>query len=157
MLNSRLILPIVTVLAVVLLGTTASADPKWLITPEEAARVQAPTGDGKELVSAVKGSGPLIIVKSPKAFGRTRSPLNIFIAFEPGNSGQPPAMETLKVTLLGFFDINITDRLRDYISGTDLSVRDAELPMGTHRLRVLIKDISGNPNERTVAIKVIKK
>jgi len=157
MLNGRLILPIVTLLAVILLETTASADRKWLITPEEAARVQAPTGDVKELVSAARGSGPLIIVRKPKAFQPPRSPLNIFIAFEPGNSGQAPAMETLLVTLIGLFDINITDRLRDYISGTNLIVRDAKLPTGTHRLRIRIKDMAGNPSHRTVAIKVTKK
>jgi len=157
MLNGRLILPIVTVLGVILLETTASADRKWLITPEEAARVQAPTGDVKDLVSTARGSGPLIIVRNPKAFEHPRSPLKIFIAFEPGNSGQLPAMETLLVTLIGFIDINITDRLRDYISGTNIIVREAELPTGIHRLRILIKDMSGNPSERTVAIKVTKK
>jgi hypothetical protein len=155
--NGRLNFLVLAVLAVILSGTAASAEPKWLITPEEAAKVQSKTGDFRELVSAVEGPGPLVIVRNPKVFERIRSPVNIFIAFKPGRSGQPAAMDTLLVTLIGFFDIDITDRLREYIKETDLNVQDADLPTGTHRLRILIKDVAGNPNERDVVIKVVKK
>jgi hypothetical protein len=66
-------------------------------------------------------------------------------------------METLLVTLIGLFDIDITDRLREYIIRTNLNVEDADLPTGTHRLRMSIKDVEGNPNERDVVIKVVEK
>jgi hypothetical protein len=157
MLDSKLITPPVMALAVVLFATTVSADPKWLITPEEAARVRPLTGDFKELAAAVEGPGPLIVVKNPKALQRISSPVNIFVAFEPGKSGHPAAMETLLVTLIGLFDIDITDRLREYIIRTNLNVEDADLPTGTHRLRMSIKDVEGNPNERDVVIKVVEK
>ncbi len=66
------------------------AGPNWLITPDEAARVRSPAGDYKELVAAVEGPGPQIIVMNPKALSRLVSPIDVFIAFKPGKSGQPP-------------------------------------------------------------------
>jgi len=69
-----------------------------------------------------------------------RSPLPIFIAFKPGKSGKPPNMSSLTVTVLGFFDIDITDRVVEYIRGNDLD----------------IKDFDGNPNERIIKVNVIE-
>ena len=83
------------------------------------------------------------------------SPIDIFIAFEPGESGKPADVETLKVTLVGFININITDRLREYIKGSNLDVEEAKLPSGKHRLRMRIKDIDGNANERDVVVTVL--
>ncbi len=135
--------------------STAFAGPKWLITPDEAARAGFPTGDLKEPAAAVEGPGPLIVVKDPKALKRLRSPIYIFIAFEPGSSGLPPDMKTLNVTLIGFFDIDITDRVREYIKGSNLEIEKADLPAGDHRLRMSIKDVDGNPNERDVVVRVV--
>ncbi len=38
-----------------------------------------------------------------------------------------------------------------------LDIKEADLPSCTHRLRMSIKDVEGNPNERDVVIKVVKK
>jgi hypothetical protein len=70
---------------------------------------------------------------------------------------KPADMKTLKVTLIGFIDFNITDRLVEYIKGTNLDVDGAKLPIGKHRLRILIKDVDGNPNERDVVVTVSQK
>lgn len=143
------------VVLAILLGTVAPAPAAWLITPDEAVRLQTPAADVEQPASAVEGPGPLIVVRNPKVFEPIRSPLDIFVAFEPGNSGLPAAMETLLVKLIGLFDIDISDRVRRYVSGNNLIVTDAELPAGNHRLRILIKDIVGNSNERDIVLKVI--
>ena len=129
---------------------------EWLITPEETA-MQLRDGSYAEPVAAVEGPGPEIVVKNPKMLQRLQSPIDIFIAFEPGKSGKPADMKTLKVTLIGFIDFNITDRLREYIKGNSLDVEKAKLPSGEHRLRMRIKDVDGNPNERDVVVTVLKK
>jgi hypothetical protein len=49
-------------------------------------------------------------------------------------------MSSLTVTVLGFFDIDITDRVVEYIRGNDLD----------------IKDFDGNPNERIIKVNVIE-
>ena len=137
--------------------TSALAGPKWLITPEEAAKVRSPKGDFKEPVAAVEGPGPLIIVRNPKALQSVRSPVDIFVAFQPGRSGQPPDMSTLNVTLIGFFNFDITDRVREYIKASSLEIEEADLPTGSHQIRIAIKDISGNPNERDAVVNVAEK
>ena len=134
----------------------ALAETNWLITPTEAAKVRASVTDFKELVSAKEGPGPEITVKAPKVLSRLASPVDIFITFTPGKSGQLPDMKTLTVTLVGLFNINITDRLRKYIKGENLAISKAALPPGRHRLRMAIKDVAGNPNERDVVVVVVK-
>jgi len=143
---------------VLLLGSgvaAVNAVGKWLITPEEAGFTFSLSTQSARL-AAVEGPGPAIIVKNPKLLERVRSPLNIFIAFKPGKSGKPPDMKTLTVTSLGFIDIDITYRIIEYIKGNDLDIEEAELPTGRHTLRVAIKDIVGNPNERDVVVNVVE-
>ena len=150
-------LTLLVLLSVLFLSSTAGADTdEWLITPEEA-QMQVRDGNYSELVAATEGPGPVILLKNPKMLKKLRSPIDIFIAFEPGKSGKPADMRTLKVTLIGFININITDRLIEYIKGTNLDVEEAKLPSGKHRLRMRIKDFDGNPNERDVVVTVLKK
>jgi len=147
---------LLVILSVVFLSLTAeAATDEWLITPLET-QIQVWNGSYAEPVAATEGPGPAIVLKSPKIFKKLRSPIDIFIAFEPGKSGKPADMTTLKVTLIGFININITDRLREYIRGTTLDVEEAELPSGQHRLRMQIKDVDGNLNERDVVVIVSK-
>ena len=133
-----------------------NAGGKWLITPEEAAKVRPKTEKFLEPVAAVEGPGPEIIVRNPKLLERVRSPLNIFIAFKPGKSGKPPDMQTMTVTSLGLFNIDITSRVVEYIKGYDLDAQQIELPTGEHHLLMAIKDIIGNPNERDVVVIVVE-
>ena len=133
-----------------------NAGGKWLITPEEAAKVRPKTEKFLEPVAAVEGPGPEIIVRNPKLLERVRSPLNIFIAFKPGKSGKPPDMQTMMVTSLGLFNIDITNRVVEYIKGYDLDIDEAELPTGDHELLVAIQDIVGNPNERILKVTVVE-
>jgi hypothetical protein len=143
--------------AFVCIGFSAWGDEQgWLVTPEEAA-MQLKDGEFIEPMAAKKGPGPLIVVKSPKILKQLRSPVDIHVVFEPGASGRPAAMKTLRVLLVGFIPINITDRLRKYIDGHSLNLEQAELPTGKHRMRMRIKDVDGNANERDVVIKVLKK
>jgi len=136
--------------------TPASAGENWLITPEEAA-MQVRDGEMAIPVAAVEGPGPNILLKDPKMLKKLVSPVDIYVAFEPGASKKPADMRSLKVTLVGFIDINITDRLKEYIKGTNLEVEKANLPSGKHRLRMHIEDVAGNPNERDIFVTVVKK
>jgi hypothetical protein len=154
---SFLRLPTLSVmLSVVFLSLTAeAATDEWLIKPLES-QMQVRVGSYAEPVAATEGPGPAIVLRNPKVFKKLRSPIDLFIAFEPGKSGKPADMETLKVTLIGFIDINITNRLRKYIRGTSLDVEAAKLPSGKHHLRMRIKDVDGNPNERDIVVTVLR-
>ena len=137
-------------------GAMAS-DVKWLITPEEAAHVRTPSGSVVQALAAKEGPGPAIIVKNPKALQNVVSPVDIVVKFEPGKSGEPPDMGTLNVLVIGFFNFDITDRVREYIKASSLEIEKADLPTGSHQLRIAIKDIAGNPNERDAVVNVAEK
>lgn len=137
------------------LSTAMAADRRWLITPEEAVRVGHDRGSDALPVVAGEGVGPLIVVMNPKALERLHSPVNILVRFETGSSGQPPDMKSLSVTLRGLISIDITDRLRDYLLGATLAVRDADLPAGSHRIRLVVADLAGNLSARDVTLLVV--
>lgn len=145
----------VLLLSLGLAATAMAAERRWLITPEEVARVgRAPASDSLPAASS-EGPGPQIVVMNPKALERLHSPVNILVRFEAGGSGQPPDMKSLSVTLRGLFSIDITDRLRDYLLGTTLAVQDADLPAGSHRIRLAVADMAGNLSARDVTLIVV--
>jgi hypothetical protein len=154
---NRIKLPVIYMaLALVVLSSSYTWAGMWLVTPEEAAKAGERAEGWKELAAAIEGAGPTIVVHDPRALNRVRAPLNIFVSFEPGKSGESPDMDTLSVTLIGFFDIDITDRVREHIIGDALKVDEANLPEGSHRLRLSIKDLSGNANERDMVVNVVE-
>lgn len=132
-----------------------AAEHHWLITPDEGERAgHVPLSDMLP-AAAEQGPGPLIVVMNPAALERLHSPVNILVRFEAGGSGQQPDMKSLSVTLRGLISIDITDRLRDYLLGTTLAVRDAELPVGSHRIRLTVSDLAGNLSARDVTLIVV--
>lgn len=133
-----------------------AADRRWLITPDEATRIAgAPASSDALPAAASEGQGPQIVVMNPKALERLRSPVDILIRFETGASGQPPDMKSLSVTLRGWINIDITDRLREYLLGSSLEVHEAELPTGNHRIRLTLTDLAGNLSARDVTLIVM--
>jgi len=145
------------VLIVQVLGSPVDAGvDEWLITPEEA-KMLARSSNYAEEVATTEGIGPIIFLKNPKVLAQVHSPLDIFIAFKPGESRKPVDMATLTVTLIGFIHIDITNRLREYINETNLYIEDAQLSSGRHHFRIQIKDVNGNSNERDLLINVLEK
>ncbi len=142
-------------LAAALSSMATVAECGWLITPEEAARAGPPPVADALPAAAEEGPGPLIVVMNPKALERLHSPVNILVRFEAGGSGEPPDMQSLTVTLRGFISIDITDRLRAYLLGATLAVREAELPVGNHRIRLMVADVAGNLSARDVTLIVV--
>jgi len=147
---------LIVIAAVFLAAASAMAGPKWLVTPFEASVVGTTADAVKEPVAAVAGPGPVIVVRHPKLLERVTSPLDIIVEFRPGASGLDANMKTLTVTLIGFIDFDITDRMREYIRGRNLEMEQAELPTGKHRLRLAIRDVGDNPNERDMVVNVVK-
>lgn len=43
------------------------------------------------------------------------------------------------------------------IQAASLEIEEADLPTGSHQIRIAIKDISGNPNERDAVVNVSEK
>ncbi|SCA56861.1 conserved exported hypothetical protein [Candidatus Terasakiella magnetica] len=133
--------------------TSPSAHAKWLLSAQEAEYIgKSPAM--QEPMAAQTGIGPKILVSNPKFLSSVTPPVDISVAFTPGQSGHNPDMESLKVVVVGFFDFDITDRVREYLEGTHLNVKDAAFPVGRHRIRMRIKDEKGNANEKDLIVTV---
>lgn len=132
----------------------------WLITPEEGA--MAPTlADPhavreRGLFSSVpveQNNGPVIKMEKPNFADANTSPLEILIRFSPREASVD--LSTLKVTLVKLFDIDLTDRVRPYVSKEGLHIPDAQLPSGEHTVRVTLGDTDGGITITQLYVKIM--
>ena len=123
-----------------------AAHAEWLILPDEARARDAPVSL-RQAVS-LSSQGPRITVHKPELLNPARPPVDILVTFAPSDSGAKPDLSTLRVHLLKFINIDITDRLKKYLKGDRLDVIGAEVPAGNHRLRVTVADVAGQESQR---------
>lgn len=141
------------VLCLVSTGPAETGD--WLITPEEAAMAPAAqpprgiVGVGQEDISA----GPIIEVVEPVSGGRGPMPIQVLIRFTP--RAEPIDLASLKVTLVKFIDIDITDRIRPFVTLEGIQVKEAKIPPGKHRVRITVSDKAGDLSVKEVSFEVL--
>ena len=141
-------------LILILLGVSPTAfagSEIWLITPEEAA--MAPAAE-KSLIQSrgLSESGPAIEVVKPTDGGEAPSPLEILIRFAART--ETVDLSSLKVSLLKFITIDITDRVRPYATASGIDVKEAKIPAGKHRVRISVADTKGDVSTRDVSFEV---
>jgi|GEM_PF-4893252 len=59
-------------------------------------------------------------------------------------------------TYLKAISIDITGRVREYITGTKLDVPDAEFPTGNHRALISINDVDGRVSSKLFYVTITK-
>ena len=111
-----------------------------LITPQEAALpddVGAQQLDKRGVTRA-----PRILVLSPApdaGAGAVRSPVNLLVKFESyGGAAIDPL--SVKVVYLKNPNINLTQRISTSVTASGIDVHSAEVPPGTHNIRVEVKE-----------------
>ncbi|MBU6433261.1 MAG: hypothetical protein KGS09_19830 [Nitrospirae bacterium] len=143
-------------IGLLLLATTGGADTGgWLITPEEAA--MAPAADvtrgileiGREDLSV----GPVIDVVEPSNGSRLPMPVHVLIHFAPFS--EPVDLASLKVVLIKFILVDITDRIRPYVTPEGIQVKEAKIPPGKHRVRITLADQAGTISIKEVSFEVL--
>ncbi len=122
------------------------AQAEWLILPDEARARDAPVSLRQPM--SLSSNGPRITVHKPELLNQVRPPVDILVTFAPSDSGAKPDLSTLRVHLLKFINIDITDRLKKFLKGDRLDVTGAEVPVGNHRLRVTVADVTGQESQR---------
>lgn len=127
----------------------------WLITPQEAAMAPArENGLGGEIpVAAESEMGPKIDVIKPNHGGSAPAPVEVDIKFTPKISPVDPT--SLKVSVVKFINIDITDRLRAFVSPTGIRISGAQLPSGKHTVRISIADQDGLRSVKDVIFEVL--
>lgn len=130
---------------------SAAAGNLWLISPEEAAF--APAREESLIRSrGLNGKGPRIDVLKPADDAPQQSPLEILVRFHPNPAAVNP--ESVKVQLVKFITIDITDRVKPYLSETGIDVKEAKIPTGTHLVRISVSDGKGETSSREIELQV---
>jgi hypothetical protein len=127
----------------------------WLITPEEAA--MAPAADVTRGIVEIEREdvsvGPVIDVVEPSNGSRLPMPVQVLIHFAPFS--EPIDLASLKVVLIKFITIDITDRIRPYVTPEGIQVKEAKIPPGKHRVRITLADRAGTISTKEVSFEVL--
>jgi len=125
-----------------------SPAPLQIITSEEAVQ---PASRGQ---FTPRRQGPGIAVMLPDTTAPTSSPFPIHVEFTKRAESAPVNMASLKLTYMKLWGIDITDRVRDYISGTTISVPETEIPAGEHTIEIYIEDEDRRISTKQITIRV---
>jgi hypothetical protein len=132
----------------VMLSTSAGAALE-LISATEAA---LPNGVNLELNRRAITRGPKVVVISPAPnAGTVRSPLNLLLKFE-AYGGATIDPQFVNITYLKRPNINLTPRVGQLIRPNGIEVHHAEVPPGTHHIRVDVKDNAGRVGSTTFTL-----
>ena len=136
----------------VLAGSYPASGGFELITEEEAALEDMPNPVYFE-ITRTEG-GPFIEVLSPEAGKPYKSPVNIKVKFVP-SSAFDIDIASFKAEYMKFIAIDLTPRVKDYVSKEGIDVPDAKLPSGRHTIRLSVGDVNGAVTRRIFTVEVI--
>lgn len=126
--------------------------PFELITAEEAAAPDLDPADWHLEVGRTD-EGPEIEVMSPHMGASIKKPVLIEVRFKKGERDIDPF--TIKVEYLKFLSIDLTPRIREYLSKEGIKVPNANLPSGTHTIRLSVGDTAGTVTRQVFTFEVI--
>jgi hypothetical protein len=136
------------------LALPAPANELQLITQAEASLPAAPATQ-----IAMRGltRGPSVDQLSPSPTALIPlGPLTFNIAFEAHN-GSAVDPTTVKLTYLKQPAIDLTQRLRPYITAAGIKASDVDVPPGVHAIRIDLADTQGRTSSMVVMIQVTAK
>ena len=133
-------------------GDPVAGDPVEIVTDDEASQPDAPARGKNSVVEL--SDGPFIDLNNPASGSEVPRPVTIDISFKP--HGAPIDITTLKVTYLKLFNIDITDRVREYATQSGIKIVNAAFPAGTHRVRFSLQDTEGNQSEKTLSLTILE-
>lgn len=140
----------VLALALVFLFTQQSPGLE-LITAQEARLPEDPTGR-----SYAVSLGPTIIVASPSPVaGFIRSPFTLKIRFQ-SHGGAQIDLDSFLLTYKKVPPIDLTQRVRSFVTPEEVQIDNVEAPAGQHRIGVKLKDSRGHEAMTEFTIKIME-
>lgn len=121
------------------------------------AEAKLPQAQDSSMATRGLTRGPAIELISP-AIGTTsvKSPLPLKIKFTGRNNiAIDPA--SVKLTYLKAPPVDLTERVKSYVSKDGIDMAAAEVPPGTHVLRLDVKDTEGRTASSTITLSVAPK
>jgi hypothetical protein len=126
---------------------------EMLITEAEA---RLPKQHDAGVVSRGITRGPGIEQLAPPADRQINSPFPLRIKFQSRNMVEiDPA--SIRLTYLTAPPVDLTERVRKYVSTAGIELAQAEVPPGVHVLRVELKDRQGRTSSAVVRLTVAEK
>ena len=138
---------------VLALNNIVSANEFWLLTETEYKFLEVENSIDEKLNYSFN-TGPKISLISPNIIEKVDTPVNIFIKFENNPNGIRPNMDTLIVKMKGLITLDITKRVKKYIEGYELNIKEAKIPKGRHKILITIMDVDNNYSERLITFTV---
>ena len=130
-------------------STTIFAAP--LISAKEAA---LPAASGTLATRGIS-RGPAVKLSSPEADTPVMSPFDFKVAFEArGDAKIDPT--SVKVIYMKSPFVDLTPRLKSAISANGIDFAKADVPPGTHTIRVSVKDTDGRETNSVLTLVVNK-
>src|SRR5262245_61939469 len=139
---------IVLSLVVVSSVSPVRAEPIVLVTAEEASRPDQKIVKG--MTRPPPSDGPILEFVKPADGATVNKPVEIDVNFKPKDA--PVKLDSLKVTYLKLFSIDITDRVRPFATVEGIHIKEADLPTGSHKVKFAIQDEQDRLTERTLAV-----
>ena len=122
-----------------------------LITSKEAA---LPAASGALATRGIS-RGPAVKLNSPEADTPISSPFDFKVLFEARGEGKIDP-NSVKVVYMKSPFVDLTPRLKSAITPTGINFSKAEVPPGTHTIRVTVKDMDGRETNQVITIVVNK-
>ncbi len=132
-----------------LISGVLSAAP--LITAKEAA---LPAASGTLATRGIS-RGPAVKLSSPEADVPVNSPFDFKVLFEARGEGKIDP-NSVKVVYMKSPFVDLTPRLKSAITPNGINFLKAEVPPGTHTIRVTVKDLDGRETNQVLTIVVNK-
>jgi hypothetical protein len=122
-----------------------------LITAKESA---LPAASGTFATRGIS-RGPAVKLNSPEADMPINSPFDFKVLFEARGEGKIDP-NSVKVVYMKSPFVDLTPRLKSAITPTGINFSKAEVPPGTHTIRITVKDMDGRETNQVVTIVVNK-
>lgn len=122
-----------------------------LISAKEAA---LPAASGTLATRGIS-RGPSVKLVSPEADTPVSSPIDFKVNFEARGEGKiDPA--SIKVVYMKSPFVDLTPRLKNAISASGIDFAKADVPPGSHTIRVTVKDVDGRETNSVFTLVVSK-
>jgi len=137
----------------VTLAWPAAGAAEMLISETEA-KLPASTDVGMTTRGLTRGPG--VEQVSPDPNRGVTSPLPLKIKFIARNNVAIDP-DSVKVVYLKAQNVDLTDRIKKYLTPDGIDMAKAEIPPGTHQLRINLKDKNGRTSTATLKLTVAPK
>jgi hypothetical protein len=136
------------------IGISHQASAFQLITAAEA---QLPAAQVTQIATRGLTRGPTVDQVSPPANAAApSSPIDFDVTFAPHN-GATIDPTKVRITYLKQPAIDLTDRLKPFITPKGIEASDVDVPPGTHVLRIEVTDSDGRSTTQIMTIQVASK